>query len=137
MTTPRLTLQSLPSSFWRHKNVCHPHPPYSSDLAPCGFFLSPKIKLKLKGRQFDTSEETQCLTVWQKTTSRKRSQNARGCGTGVYMREGTTSRVIAADRPYGEFYDFYSVSPEYFGYTLVILTANAHFTFSCIRRDDG
>jgi hypothetical protein len=32
------------------------------------------------------------------------------------MREGTTSRVMAADRPYGEFYDFYSVSMEYFGY---------------------
>jgi hypothetical protein len=32
------------------------------------------------------------------------------------MREGTTSRVMAADKPYGEFYDFYSVSPEYFGY---------------------
>jgi hypothetical protein len=26
------------------------------------------------------------------------------------MREGTTSRVMAADRPYGEFYDFYSVN---------------------------
>jgi hypothetical protein len=26
---------------------------------------------------------------------------------------------MAADRPYDEFYDFYSVSPEYFGYTLV------------------
>jgi hypothetical protein len=24
-----------------------------------------------------------------------------------------------ADRPYGELYDLYSVSPEYFGYTLV------------------
>jgi hypothetical protein len=24
--------------------------------------------------------------------------------------------VMAADRPYGEFYDFYSVSPEYFEY---------------------
>jgi hypothetical protein len=34
------------------------------------------------------------------------------------MREGTTSRVTAADRSYAEFYDFYSVSPEYFGYTL-------------------
>jgi hypothetical protein len=29
--------------------------------------------------------------------------------------------VMAADRPYGEFYDFYSVSPEYFGYTLVCI----------------
>jgi hypothetical protein len=35
------------------------------------------------------------------------------------MREGTTS-VTAADRPYGEFYDFYSVSPENFGSTLVL-----------------
>jgi hypothetical protein len=35
------------------------------------------------------------------------------------MREGTTSRVMAADRPYDEVYDFYSFSPEYFGYTLV------------------
>jgi hypothetical protein len=30
------------------------------------------------------------------------------------MREGTTSKVMAANKPYGEFYDFYSVSPEYF-----------------------
>jgi len=27
--------------------------------------------------------------------------------------------MTAADRPYGEFYDFYSVSPENFGYHLV------------------
>jgi len=37
------------------------------------------------------------------------------------MREGTASRVTAADRPYGEFYDFYSVSPENFGSILVLL----------------
>jgi hypothetical protein len=37
----------------------------------------------------------------------------------MYMREGTTSRVIEGDRPYGEFYNFYSVSPEHFGHTLV------------------
>jgi hypothetical protein len=35
------------------------------------------------------------------------------------MREGSTWMVIAADRSYGEFYDFYSVSPKYFGYTFV------------------
>jgi hypothetical protein len=38
------------------------------------------------------------------------------------MREGTTLRVMAANRPYGEFYDFYSISAEYFGYTPVIYT---------------
>jgi len=32
------------------------HPPYSPDLAPCNFFLFPKMKLQLKGRRFDTVE---------------------------------------------------------------------------------
>ena len=36
-----------------------PHPTDSSDLTPCDFFLFPKMKLKLKGRQFDTIEEIQ------------------------------------------------------------------------------
>jgi len=40
-------------------------------------------------------------------------------GPVVYMQEGTTLRVKAADMPYGEFYDFYSVSPENFGSTHV------------------
>jgi hypothetical protein len=35
------------------------------------------------------------------------------------MLEGTTWRMMAADRPYVEFYDFYIVSAEYFGYTLI------------------
>jgi hypothetical protein len=36
-----------------------PHPPYSPDLAPCDFFLFPKLKMKLKGRRFQTLEEIQ------------------------------------------------------------------------------
>ena len=35
------------------------YPPYSPDLAPYDFFLSPKMKLKLKGHRFDTIEEIQ------------------------------------------------------------------------------
>jgi hypothetical protein len=35
------------------------HPPHSPDLAPCEFFLFLKIKLKPKGRRFDTIEEIQ------------------------------------------------------------------------------
>jgi hypothetical protein len=35
------------------------------------------------------------------------------------MREGSTSRVMAAEGLYGEFYDFYSASPEDFGNILV------------------
>jgi hypothetical protein len=43
----------------KHKTADIPHPLYSPDLAPCNFFLFPKMKLKLKGRQFDTIEEIQ------------------------------------------------------------------------------
>ena len=34
-----------------------PHPPYLPDLAPCDFFLFPKTKEKLRGRQFSSHEE--------------------------------------------------------------------------------
>jgi len=43
----------------KNKIAVIPHPPYSPDLAPCDFFLFPKLKLKLKGRRFDTIEEIQ------------------------------------------------------------------------------
>jgi DNA-directed RNA polymerase subunit L len=36
-----------------------PQAPYSSDLIPHEIFLIPKMKLELKGRQFDTIEEIQ------------------------------------------------------------------------------
>jgi hypothetical protein len=36
-----------------------PHPQHSHDLAPCGFFPFPKMKLKLKGHRFDNIEEIQ------------------------------------------------------------------------------
>jgi hypothetical protein len=36
-----------------------PHPPYSLDLASRDLFLFPEMKLKLKGRSFDTIEEIQ------------------------------------------------------------------------------
>jgi len=43
----------------KNKMAVIPHPPYSPDLSPCDFFLFPKMKLKLKGRRFDTIEEIQ------------------------------------------------------------------------------
>ena len=59
------------------------HPPYSPDLAPCDFFLFPKLKRILKGRCFQgvediktsvtrhlktiTKEEfSQCFKAWLK-----------------------------------------------------------------------
>ncbi|XP_050934319.1 zinc finger protein 280D [Lates calcarifer] len=39
--------------------IVAPHPSYSPDLAPCDFFLFPKLKSKLKGHRLDTVEEIQ------------------------------------------------------------------------------
>jgi len=36
-----------------------PHPAYSPDLAPCDFYVFPKMKLQLKGRRFASIEEVQ------------------------------------------------------------------------------
>ena len=33
-----------------------PHPPYSPDIAPCDFFLFPRIKKELKGKSFNNVE---------------------------------------------------------------------------------
>jgi transposase len=35
--------------------VIVPHPPYWPDLAPCDCALCPKLKMKLKGRYFETA----------------------------------------------------------------------------------
>ena len=45
-----------------------PHPPYSSDLAPCDFFLFPTMKKTLEGKRFTTVEEV-------KTSSREAFNN--------------------------------------------------------------
>ena len=36
-----------------------PKTPYSPDLAPCDFWLFPKLKIPLRGHRFDTIEEIQ------------------------------------------------------------------------------
>jgi len=54
-----------------------PHPPYSPDLAPCDFILFPKLKLRMKGRRFDTIEEIQEELQWVLDTIQKR--DFQGC----------------------------------------------------------
>lgn len=41
----------------KHKTVTMPQPPYSPDMAPCDFFLFPKIKRTLKGRRFASIDD--------------------------------------------------------------------------------
>lgn len=44
---------SIATQFLKHKGVSVlPHPPYSPDLAPCDFFLFPKLKKFLEGRRY-------------------------------------------------------------------------------------
>jgi hypothetical protein len=52
-------------------------PPYSPDLAPCDFFLFPKMKLRLKGRRFDTIEEIQAES--QEVLNTLTLKNFQGC----------------------------------------------------------
>jgi hypothetical protein len=40
-----------------------PHPPYSSDLAPCDFFLFPRMKGQKKGKRFADVREVKKKTV--------------------------------------------------------------------------
>ena len=50
--------------FLAKKNIpVLPHPPYSADLAPCDFYLFPKLKSKLKGHHFGMMENIQKIVT--------------------------------------------------------------------------
>ena len=121
----RLTLPFSPTSFWQkakllssptHRTPPIWHPVTSSYFQKWNWSWKDAGSIPLRRSRPNRRE---CLKLWQKRTSRKRSKNGGDIGTGVYMREGTTSGVTATDRPYGEFYNFYRVSPENFGSTLI------------------
>ena len=99
-------------------------PPYSPDLAPCDFFLFPKLKLRMKGRRLDTIEEIQeesqqvldtvpkrvfqeCFQAWQK------------CWTAVFMQKGSALKVMEEFNIQGKHTSFYKYCPGTFGYILV------------------
>ena len=55
--------------------VC-PHPPYSPDLAPCDFWLFPKVKITMKGKRFESIQDIEAATTAQlKTLTKKDFQN--------------------------------------------------------------
>jgi hypothetical protein len=57
--TPSHTFVLTQKFLVRNLMAVIPHALYTPDLAPCDFFLFPKMKLKLKGRQFDVNEGIQ------------------------------------------------------------------------------
>jgi hypothetical protein len=58
---PRLLSDS--GIFNREKNSRGTPSPYSPDLAPCDFFIFPRIKMKLKGRRFDDADTIKMNTT--------------------------------------------------------------------------
>ena len=67
----------LVRQFLSNKNitVCL-HPPYSPDLAPCDFWVFPKLKITMKGKQFECIKDIQAATTAQlKTLCRESFQN--------------------------------------------------------------
>jgi hypothetical protein len=49
----------------KHSIPVVPHPPYPPDLAPCDFFLFPRLKSTLKGKRFQDVTEIQLNTTRQ------------------------------------------------------------------------
>ena len=54
----------------KHRITQVTQPPYSPDLAPCNFWLFPKLKSALKGKRFQTTNEIQGNTTGQLMTTR-------------------------------------------------------------------
>jgi hypothetical protein len=73
MTMRPPTLPSKPEFVTNRNMVIVPHPPFSPDLAPCDFALLPKLKMKLKGRRFETvtsnGNHKRYVTALRKMTS--------------------------------------------------------------------
>jgi len=131
MTTRPPTHHSLFDNSWLPKTlqwfpISHPTPtPYSPDLAPCDFFLFPKMKLRLKWCRFDTTEEihadTQEVIDIHLRTSRDAWNNGKHAGIAVYMPKETTSKETVKTRSYGKKLFLMGKFPEFLGshtYTL-------------------
>jgi len=74
-----------------------PHPSYSPDLAPSDFFLFPKLKMKLKGRRFQT-EEIQAKSQAILNTLQENDFSKTGSAAGIVVKpqKGTTLKVMPA-----------------------------------------
>ena len=72
----------------KNNTLMMPQPPYSLDLAPCDFFLFPKLKRPMKGRRYATIEEIKAsskeeLNKITKLISWSASRIGKNVGTSV------------------------------------------------------
>jgi len=64
------------------------HTPYSPDLAPCDFFLFPRMKRDLKGKRFQNMEEVREKTTEALKATRTVLNNGKSGGIGVLILKG-------------------------------------------------
>jgi hypothetical protein len=71
--------------------------PYSPDMAPCDFWLFPRLKTLLKGFHFDIRERVRrhSCTPFQNKPSRSASSNGRTAGLSVWSYKGPTLKGIS------------------------------------------
>jgi hypothetical protein len=67
-------------------------------------FLFPQLKIKLKGRHFDTIEAMEAdlqlvLNTLTEHDFQDAFRNGKSAGNGTYMQKGTTLSVMVAGRP--------------------------------------
>ena len=107
-------------------------PPHSPDLAPCDFFLFPKMKLQLKGHRFDTTEEIhaemQEVIDTHLRTSRDAWNHGKHVGIAVYMPNGTTLKETVETTSYGKKLFFMVKFPEFLGSPTYITSSIYHIT---------
>jgi hypothetical protein len=90
--------------FDKNNKTVVPHPPLSSDSAPCDFSLFFQLKIKLKCRHFDTNEliegESQAaLNTLIEHDFQDAFKNDRSAGKGANARKGTAWRAMVVSRP--------------------------------------
>jgi transposase len=85
----------------KHNIPVVPHPPYSPDLAPCDFFLFPRLKRTLKGKRFqDVAEiqlnKTRQLQAIRKHATRHALKSGRIAGIAAYSLKSRTLKEITS-----------------------------------------
>jgi histone-lysine N-methyltransferase SETMAR len=74
---PAHTALSVQQFLAKSNMVLLPHPPYSPDLAPCDFFLFPRMKKTLKGKRFSDVDEVKENTLTALKSSRTVSSSGK------------------------------------------------------------
>lgn len=78
-------------------SLTFPSPPYSPDLAPCDYFLLPRIKNSLRGRHFQSPEEA--VHAFEEHLSALCHDEWKGCFSSWFTR---MKRCVNADGKYFE-----------------------------------